>query len=120
VTNDATYTARPESWAYFAACDPGRASAADCLMELLARVERLEHKQRDSEAASQVEPAPSTPAGQGELVRCVAKALSDAPGNSEIPDWTPEAIAAILAVADWCDGRGMHGAAEWLRREVGR
>ncbi len=66
------------------------------------------------------EPAPSTPAGQGELVRSVAKALSDAPGNSEIPDWTPEARAAILAVADWLVRFEFIGAASALRREVGR
>jgi hypothetical protein len=89
-------------------------------MELLARVERLEHKQRDSEAASQVEPAPSTPAGQGELVRSVAKTILDAPNADDTNDWTPEARAAILAVADWLVRFEFIGAASALRREVGR
>ncbi len=112
------HTARPESWEALTQWAATRTdSLADCMMELRARVERLEHKQRDSEAALQVEPAPSTPAGQGELVRSVARAIPD--GDSEM-DWTPEARRAILAVADWCDGRGMDGAADLLRREVGR
>jgi len=70
--------------------------------------------------APPAEPAPSTPAGQGELVRRVLNAMLDVPNNSDVVASSFEARAAILAVADWCDGRGMDGAADWIRREVGR
>jgi hypothetical protein len=65
------------------------------------------------------EPAPSTPAGQEELVRSVAICVM--PGLTENPDvWTPEACRAILAVADWLVRFEFIGAASALRREVGR
>jgi hypothetical protein len=60
-------------------------------------------------------PAPSTPAGQGELVRSVAGAIH--------PDqfgWEPEARSMIRVVADWLERHGLHAAADLLRREVGR
>jgi hypothetical protein len=64
-----------------------------------------------------MQPAPSTPAGQGELVRSVAEAMG---GEDGLCDWTPEARVAILAVADWLVRFEFIGAASALRREVGR
>ena len=137
------HTARPESWA-------GN-GIADCILELRARVERLEQAQQPEPADDQTlhtvalrmvdtlanlgvlpeildtirqairepmePPAPSTPAGQGELVRSVALAI---PNGSTHVDWTPEARRAILAVAHWLIGKGYVHAADLLREEVGR
>ncbi len=63
-------------------------------------------------------PAPSTPAGQGKLVRSVAEAIAAA----SLGDWTPEARRAILAVADWLSSQHYFytAAANTLRREVRR
>jgi hypothetical protein len=61
------------------------------------------------------EPAPSTPAGQGELVRSVREAITNA-----TLDCRSVAPAAILAVADWWAAQGSPIAAEALRREVRR
>jgi hypothetical protein len=69
--------------------------------------------------AQQQQPAPSTPAGQGELVRSVAKAMDATPW--EPGGYTPEARAAILAVADWLSSQHyFYTAADALRRELGR
>ena len=76
--------------------------------ELAARVERLEQAQQ--------QPAPSTPAGQGELVRKVAQELCP----NSLHDWTPMASRAILAAAHWLVGKGYVHAADMLRQEVGR
>jgi hypothetical protein len=76
-------------------------SDADCILELRARVERLEQAQQ--------QPAPSTPAGQGELFDSVAAVMSESPTD------------VILAVADWLASQHyLHTAANELRREVGR
>jgi hypothetical protein len=104
------HTARPRSWERIAEFAESQGdSCADGLMELRARVERLEQAQQ--------QPAPSTPAGQGELVRSVALAI---PGGSTHVDWTPEARRAIFAAADWLVSQGYGAAANTLRREVGR
>jgi hypothetical protein len=76
--------------------------------ELAARVEQLEQAQQ--------QPAPSTPAGKGELVRCVANAAARARCDGP---YEPEQ-AAILAVADWLDRMGREFSAALLRDEVGR
>jgi hypothetical protein len=129
------HTARPENWEtvqQWADSVP----ACDCLMELRARVERLEQAQQQPEPtftseeveriqapwsylASEKElqqPIPSTPAGQGELVRCVANAAARARCDGP---YEPEQ-AAILAVADWLDRMGREFSAALLRDEVGR
>jgi hypothetical protein len=95
------HTTRPESWdeITLAACDPERAPDADCLMELRARVERLEQAQQ---------PAPSTPAGQKGLFYSVAAVMSESPTD------------AILAMADWLERQGEDRIAVLLRMEVGR
>jgi hypothetical protein len=63
-------------------------------------------------------PAPSTPAW---LVSDVGELIARFASTSRVgDDCTPCAEQVILAVADWCDGRGMDGAADWLRQEVGR
>jgi hypothetical protein len=116
MSND--HTARPESWGHMTQMTDNY--WADCLLEIRARVERLEHKQRDSEAASQVEPAPSTPAGQRELVRRVLNAMLDVPNNSDVVASSFEARAAILAVILWLESQAWRGAADALRREVRR
>jgi hypothetical protein len=96
---------------YRLATSPNKAyCGARAIVNLLERVHKLEQAQQ------QPEPAPSTPAGQEELVRCVAEGVACGCGG----DWTPEAIAAILAVADWLASRGWNEAAWFLRREVGR
>jgi hypothetical protein len=108
------HTARASAWALmteWSTSDGDDDAIAGCLLELRARVERLEQ-------AQQPEPSePSTPAGQGELVRSVALAIGQ---DGDAIMWKAEARRAILAVADWCDGRGMDGAADLLRQEVGR
>jgi hypothetical protein len=55
-----------------------------------------------------VEPAPSTPAGQGELFDSVAAVMSESPTD------------VILAVVKWLESQAWRGAADALRREVGR
>jgi hypothetical protein len=62
------------------------------------------------------EPAPSTPAGQGELVRSVAEAIRLAGFSGP---YEP-VQAGILAVVKWLESQAWRGAADALRREVGR
>jgi len=144
-------------------------SDADCILELRARVERLEQAQQQGNSSAiltssapapspphaaiealrdaisalryieqghgrlygvgwdrvfdaaapflAAEPEPSSPAGQGELVRSVAEAMDATPwvfrGYAHVD-------AAILAVADWFAKQGWGIAATMLRREVGR
>jgi hypothetical protein len=145
-------TARPESWEALTQWAASRTDspAADCILELRTRVERLEQAQQpEPEPADEqtlhtvalrmvdglerldvlpeiqdtirqairepmAQPAPSTPAGQGELVRSVAEAIAAA----SLGDWTPEARRAILAVTDWLVRFESIGAASALRREV--
>jgi hypothetical protein len=76
--------------------------------ELAARVERLEQAQQ--------QPAPSTPAGKGELVRSVA----DTMGHHSAIAREADSRRAILAVVDWLKSQAWRGAADALRREVGR
>ncbi len=149
------HTARPESWDHVARQAKDDYPYADCLMELRARVERLEQAQQQPEPGDDqtlhtvalrmvdtlanldvlpeitntirrairepMQPAPSAPAGKGELVGLVAKAIVDAPPASlKADEWTPEAIAAILAVADWLALEDYGNTARLLRREVGR
>jgi hypothetical protein len=106
------HTARPESWDYAALRAEADFPYGDCMLELRARVERLEQAQQLPD------PAPSTPAGQGELVRSVALAITDDEHDAAL--WDDEARAAILAVADWLVRFEFIGAASALRREVGR
>jgi hypothetical protein len=61
------------------------------------------------------QPAPSTPAGKGELVRSVA----DTMGHHSAIAREADSCRAIMHIADWLDARGNRGAAEALRREVG-
>jgi hypothetical protein len=66
---------------------------------------------------------PQAPAPAGGLVERVAFAIGSAEWESdETPQWTEEANAAILAVAEWMDGKqdGQSQAARWLREEVER
>jgi len=115
------HTARPESWEALTQWAASRTDspAADCILELRARVERLEQAQQQGNSSAILTsspPAPSTPAGQGELVRSVAEAIAAA----SLGDWTPEARRAILAVADWQSGMGREFSADLLREEAGR
>ena len=116
-TND--HTARTESWEALTQWAASQHPAADCILELRARVERLEQAQQQGNSSAILTsspPAPSTPAGQGELVRSVAQELCP----NSLHDWTPMASRAILAVAHWLVGKGYVHAADMLRREVGR
>ena len=118
-TND--HTARAESWDEIArwAITDEPPPAADTLLELVGRIKRLEQAQQQGNSSASLTssaPAPSTPAGQGELVRSVAEAIAAA----SLGDWTPEARRAILAVADWQSGMGREFSADLLREEVGR
>jgi len=115
-------TARPESWEALTQWAASRTDspAADCIIELRARVERLEQAQQQGNSSAILTsspPAPSTPAGQGELVSGVAEAMDATPwvfrGYAHVD-------AAILAVADWFAKQGWGIAATMLRREVGR
>jgi len=123
------HTARPESWDTMKQWAARKVPDSDCILELRARVERLEQAQQQpapstpsgsaasSAVASGVEES-STPAGQGELVGCVKKAMEAIP--YEPGGYAPEARAAILAVILWLESQAWRGAAEALRREVGR
>jgi hypothetical protein len=57
---------------------------------------------------AQQQPAPSTPAGRGELFDRVAAAMSESPTD------------VILAVADWLVDNGAIIGPSLLRREAGR
>jgi hypothetical protein len=66
-------------------------------------------------------PAPSTPAGQGELVRLVAELIAHFASTSRAgDDCTPAARRLIIAVVLWLEQFEFIGAASALRREVGR
>jgi hypothetical protein len=113
------HTARPESWARITEQAGWGDPYADLILEFSARVERLEQAQQQGNSSAILTsspPAPSTPAGQGELVRSVAQELCP----NSLHDWTPMASRAILAVAHWLVGKGYVHAADMLRREVGR
>ena len=96
---------------------------------LVARIEALEAQQwpqdkldrlieADRNAAMDELRAASAEARPGGLVERVAKALYDAP--HPVGDWSPEARAAIRAVAAWLrTGRLLH-AAELLEQEADR
>jgi microcompartment protein CcmK/EutM len=75
-----------------------------------------QHAEELAARVEQQQPAPSTPAGKGELVRCVANAAARARCDGP---YEPEQ-AAILAVADWLDRMGREFSAALLRDEVGR
>jgi hypothetical protein len=66
----------------------------------------------------------SSPASDGGLVERVAIAVCRCDDSSswseEVINWTPEARAAILAVAEWLDSVGNEISARWLRQEVER
>jgi len=115
------HTARPESWKTLAQWAASKHPDGDCILELRARVERLEQAQQQGNSSASLTssaPAPSTPAGQGELVSCVKKAMEAIP--YEPGGYAPEARAAILAVVLWLESQAWRGAADALRREVGR
>jgi hypothetical protein len=101
-----TDTARASAWALmteWSISDGDDDAIAGCLLELRARVERLEQAQQpEAEAAD-----PGT-----DLVRRVQDAIDHAPDLYE-------ARAVILCIADWLHERTRYGA-EVLRREVGR
>jgi hypothetical protein len=91
--------------------------------ELAGRVERLKQAQQQGNSSAILTsspPAPSTPAGQGELVRRVLNAMLDVPNNSDVVASSFEARAAIFAVILWLESQAWRGAADALRREVGR
>jgi hypothetical protein len=68
-----------------------------------------------------IEPAPSTPAGQGELVNLVAELIAHFASTSQVgDDCTPAARRIIIAVVLWLESQAWRGAADALRREVGR
>jgi hypothetical protein len=140
------HTARPESWDEITRWAARNHPSDDCLMELRARVERLEQRTQDELAnwrtaavtqglidrrldrlehrlerlEGQQQPAPSTPAGQGELVNSVAKVIVNVGLTSFSADLRPEARAAIRVVADWLEHQGEDIIAVLLRMEVGR
>jgi len=106
-------TARPGSWDEIRQLGRHNSYTADCILELRARVERLEQAQQ--------QPAPSTPAGQGELVRLVAELIAHFASTSRVgDDCTPAARRLIIAVVIWLESQAWRGAADALRREVGR
>jgi hypothetical protein len=63
--------------------------------------------------------AEDAPAPSDSLVDLVASAISGCGNVGPINWWTPEARAAILAVADWFEQHGWHTSAARLRQEVG-
>jgi hypothetical protein len=123
------HTARPEAWEAMAQWAAARSdNPADCILELRARVERLEQAQQPAtcphivssdegtsycglaQQLAQQQPDVADPGT--ELVRRVQDAIDHAPDLYE-------ARAVILCIADWLHERTRYGA-EVLRREVGR
>jgi hypothetical protein len=110
-----THKATPEQW------DDAGGFAWDtraCLLELRDRIAALE-------AAANAQPQAPAPAGG--LVERVAQAIATDSGqplhSSAIAEWSDEARAAILAVAEWVDAQRPSGRslfATWLREEVER
>ena len=74
--------------------------------------------------SNQLESPDSSPAPAGGLVERVAIAVCRCDDSSswreEVINWSPEARAAILAVAEWLRGKGFHWTAAEIRREVER
>jgi hypothetical protein len=121
-------TARPGSWDEVRQLGRHNSYTADCLLELRARVERLEQAQQPAtcphivssdegtsycglaQQLAQQQPDVADPGT--ELVRRVQDAIDHAPDLYE-------ARAVILCIADWLHERTRYGA-EVLRREVGR
>jgi hypothetical protein len=64
--------------------------------------------------------APPEPAPVGSLVERVTAAIANADTDAVEPDWTPEARAAILAVAEWLKDKGHEELSDWLCCEAER
>ena len=98
------HKATPEQWAlverYEASC------FRPCLLELRDRVEALEA------AAKPVES--NAPESSDSLVELVADAIK----QQMYRNLCDETRAAILAVAEWLDQKGLHSFAKVLRQEV--
>lgn len=111
MTDTATHQATPEQWErlrLYCAEFPGSANyAGSCLLEVLARLERLEALLR----------APGQPEPEG-LLDTVANAIEQSAEESTCECWHPEALVAIEAVAEWLEHEGHDWAAENLRAEV--
>ena len=117
MTDPTPHRATPEQWAqikhFIKYC-----GYDSCLLELRDRLQAAEQRISELEGNRQASLDSSTPAGS--LVEVVAIAI----GEAGIPlDRWSEARAAILAVADWLDSRGVTTkvrAARLLREEVER
>jgi len=102
------FKATPEQWA-----EAGAFASATraCILELRARVAKLEAQASSREVA---EPAPVA----GGLVTRVAYAITG--GMDEPINWSPEARAAILEVARWLREQGLVFNADLLEQEAGQ
>jgi hypothetical protein len=104
-----------------------------CIQEIYDKLDRLKAQHESNwarivklEAAADHFPDAKkmVAAPAGGLMERVAQAIATDSGqplhSSAIAEWSDEARAAILAVAEWLDTRGQHGCSLWLREEVER
>jgi hypothetical protein len=112
-----SHKATPEQWATteeYANAAIGCYSDS-CLLELRDRIEALEAD------ANRQAILGSSPAPAGELMQSVGAAICTIADCGDTPsNWVPEALAAILAVAEWFDAIGYGATASILRQELQR
>jgi hypothetical protein len=107
----APHRAKPEVWAAVERWGKNDLDTLNCFLELRSRVEALESAQRSTVT---VKDSLTVPADS--LMEEVVDAITDASaayGTADEP-----ASAAILAVADWFDQKGLHSFAKLLRQEA--
>ena len=105
------HRAKPEVWTAVETWCKDDIEPFNCILELRSRVEALEAAQRPTVT---VKDSLTVPADS--LVEEVVDAITDASaayGTADEP-----ARAAILAVADWFDQKGLHSFAKLLRQEA--
>ena len=103
------HRAKPEVWAAVETWCKDDKHSLNCILELRSRVEALEAAQRPTVT---VKDSLTVPADS--LVGRVADAFFSNPTSGV----REEARAAILAVAEWLDQKGLHSFAKVLRQEV--
>jgi Asp-tRNA(Asn)/Glu-tRNA(Gln) amidotransferase A subunit family amidase len=85
---------------------------------VLAMDEAMQHKWR-SAPPHYGAPAPAAaPAAPGWLVDAVTEAIRLSVWEDSVSDWSPEARAAIAAVAEWLERKGCHIQAQMLWEEI--
>jgi len=116
------HRAKPEVWAAVERWSKNDMNSCNCTLELRSRVEALESAQRviasPSSNRTHLGLTQDAPESSDSLVELVASVISGCGNIGPIKWWTPEARAAILAVADWCTYQNWHITAARLRQEA--